>query len=141
MNTKNRIYLCLSCALISSPIAYAKPSCNIESIQSVDITPETKASVLEKEDGQLLITQKAMTRCANITFTTAHTRNRIAHMMDQSFEATFFDGQQATSRSVVFDEDDLKAGYIKIGPNHPKSAFVCFTTSETPIKDITCDVK
>ena len=133
--------LCLASALLLPSLAHAKSSCTIEDFQPIDITPDTKGGVLDKESGQFLINQKPMMRCANITFSTAHTRNRVAHMMNHNFEAYYFDGKTGQSHSATFDEDELKAGYIKIGPNHPKTAYVCFTTSETPIKDISCDVK
>ncbi|CDU09420.1 conserved hypothetical protein [Vibrio diabolicus] len=127
--------------MLTSSLAYAKPSCNVENFQAIDITPEAKGGVLDKESGQFLITEKPMMRCANITFSTNHTRNRVAHMMNQGFEAVYFDGSSSKSHSVTFDEDELKAGYIKVGPNHPKTAYVCFTTSETPISTISCDIK
>ncbi len=127
--------------MLTSSLAYAKPSCNVENFQAIDITPEAKGGVLDKESGQFLITEKPMMRCANITFSTNHTRNRVAHMMTQRFEAVYFDGSSSKFHSVTFDEDELKAGYIKVGPNHPKTAYVCFTTSETPISTISCDIK
>ena len=133
--------LCLASALLLPSLANAKPSCTIESFEPIDITPETKGGVFDKESGQFLVTQKPMMRCANITFTTAHTRNRVAHLLTQNFEASYFDGKTGQSHSVTFDEDELEAGYIRIGPNNPQIAYVCFTTSETPIKDISCDVK
>ncbi|MCF7511000.1 hypothetical protein [Vibrio sp. D54] len=127
--------------MLTSSLSYAKSPCNVESFQAIDITTEVKGGVLDKESGQFLITEKPMMRCANITFSTAHTRNRVAHMMNQGFEAVYYDGNTSKSHSVTFDEDDLKAGYVKIGPNHPKTAYVCFTTSETPINTISCDIK
>ena len=133
--------LCLASALLLPSLANAKPSCTIESFEPIDIAPETKGGVFDKESGQFLVTQKPMMRCANITFTTAHTRNRVAHLLTQNFEASYFDGKTGQSHSVTFGEDELEAGYIRIGPNNPQTAYVCFTTSETPIKDISCDVK
>jgi hypothetical protein len=133
--------LCLASALLLPSLANAKPSCTIESFEPIDIAPETKGGVFDKESGQFLVTQKPMMRCANITFTTAHTRNRVAHLLTQNFEASYFDGKTGQSHSVTFDEDELEAGYIRIGPNNPQTAYACFTTSETPIKDISCDVK
>lgn len=127
--------------MLTSSLAYAKPSCNVENFQAIDITPEAKGGLLDKESGQFLITEKPMMRCANITFSTNHTRNRVVHMMNQGFEAVYFDGSSSKSHSVTFDEDELKAGYIKVGPNHPKTVYVCFTTSETPISTISCDIK
>ncbi|MFH4686072.1 hypothetical protein WMY97_00690 [Vibrio diabolicus] len=135
------LFLCVSSMMLTSSLAYAKPSCNVENFQAIDITPEAKGGVLDKESGQFLITEKPMMRCANITFSTNHTRNRVAHMMNRGFEAVYFDGSSSKSHSVTFDEDELKAGYIKVGPNHPKTAYVCFTTSETPISTISCDIK
>ncbi|MGI3039220.1 hypothetical protein [Vibrio diabolicus] len=135
------LFLCVSSMMLTSSLAYAKPSCNVENFQAIDITPEAKGGLLDKESGQFLITEKPMMRCANITFSTNHTRNRVAHMMNQGFEAVYFDGSSSKSHSVTFDEDELKAGYIKVGPNHPKTAYVCFTTSEPPISTISCDIK
>ncbi|PMH06809.1 hypothetical protein [Vibrio splendidus] len=119
----------------------AKETCTIEQFQPVDIQPDTKGGVLDKESGQFLITEKPPMRCANITFTTSTTRNRIASQMNSNFEANFYDNQTGISHSVTFNEDEVQAGYIRIGPNNPVEAYVCFVTSETPIKNIACDVK
>ncbi|EGA69307.1 hypothetical protein VISI1226_02647 [Vibrio sinaloensis DSM 21326] len=132
--------LLASLALLSPISAYAKHTCTIDNYQSVDIAPDTSGGVLDEETGQFLITQKPPMRCATITFTTSKTRDRIASQMNGSFEATYFDNKTARSHSVTFDEDQLKAGYIRIGPNDPVEAYVCFTTSDTPIKDISCDI-
>ena len=134
------ITLGLTSTALFSSLATAKPSCSIDAFQPVDITPSIQESLVDKQNRQVVLTQQATMRCANITFSTAYTRNRVAHTMAQSFEATYFDGKQATSRSVTFNEDELRAGYIKIGPRQPRSAYVCFTKSETPINIITCDI-
>ncbi|MCR9907127.1 hypothetical protein NB545_06540, partial [Vibrio campbellii] len=105
--------LCLASALLLPSLANAKPSCTIESFEPIDIAPETRGGVFDKESGQFLVTQKPMMRCANITFTTAHTRNRVAHLLTQNFEAGYFDGKTGQSHSVTFDEDELEAGYIR----------------------------
>ncbi|WP_333913781.1 hypothetical protein [Vibrio coralliirubri] len=131
----------LALTMLMPSIASAKETCIIEQFQAIDIQPDTKGGVLDKESGQFLITEKPPMRCANITFTTSTTRNRIASQMNNNFEANFYDNQTGSSHSVAFDEDEVKAGYIRIGPNKPADAYVCFVTSETPIKDITCDVK
>ncbi|CAK3759799.1 MULTISPECIES: hypothetical protein [Vibrio] len=131
----------LALTMLMPSIASAKETCTIEQFQAIDIQPDTKGGVLDKESGQFLITEKPPMRCANITFTTSTTRNRIASQMNNNFEANFYDNQTGNSHSVTFDEDEVKAGYIRIGPNKPAEAYVCFVTSETPIKDITCDVK
>ncbi|MBE8577284.1 hypothetical protein [Vibrio sp. OPT18] len=131
----------LALTMLMPLIASAKETCTIEQFQAIDIQPDTKGGVLDKESGQFLITEKPPMRCANITFTTSTTRNRIASQMNNNFEANFYDNQTGSSHSVTFDEDEVKAGYIRIGPNKPAEAYVCFVTSETPIKDITCDVK
>ncbi|MCY9863457.1 hypothetical protein OTK49_13015 [Vibrio coralliirubri] len=130
----------LALTMLMPSIASAKETCTIEQFQAIDIQPDTKGGVLDKESGQFLITEKPPMRCANITFTTSTTRNRIASQMNNNFEANFYDNQTGNSHSVTFDEDEVKAGYIRIGPNKPAEAYVCFVTSETPIKDITCDV-
>ena len=130
----------LALTILMPSIASAKETCTIEQFQAIDIQPDTKGGVLDKESGQFLITEKPPMRCANITFTTSTTRNRIASQMNNNFEANFYDNQTGNSHSVTFDEDEVKAGYIRIGPNKPAEAYVCFVTSETPIKDITCDV-
>ncbi|MFA0378238.1 hypothetical protein AB4517_10425 [Vibrio sp. 10N.222.52.C3] len=131
----------LALTMLMTSIASAKETCTIEQFQAIDIQPDTKGGVLDKESGQFLITEKPPMRCANITFTTSTTRNRIASQMNNNFEANFYDNQMGSSHSVTFDEDEVKAGYIRIGPNKPAEAYVCFVTSETPIKNITCDVK
>ncbi|WP_086971049.1 hypothetical protein [Vibrio coralliirubri] len=131
----------LALTILMPSIASAKETCTIEQFQAIDIQPDTKGGVLDKESGQFLITEKPPMRCANITFTTSTTRNRIASQMNNNFEANFYDNQTGSSHSVTFDEDEVMAGYIRIGPNTPAEAYVCFVTSETPIKDITCDVK
>ncbi|CDT28546.1 conserved exported hypothetical protein [Vibrio coralliirubri] len=130
----------LALTMLMPSITSAKETCTIEQFQAIDIQPDTKGGVLDKESGQFLITEKPPMRCANITFTTSTTRNRIASQMNNNFEANFYDNQTGSSHSVTFDEDEVKAGYIRIGPNKPAEAYVCFVTSETPIKDITCDV-
>ncbi|WP_172380390.1 hypothetical protein [Vibrio sp. Vb339] len=130
----------LALTMLMPSIVSAKETCTIEQFQAIDIQPDTKGGVLDKESGQFLITEKPPMRCANITFTTSTTRNRIASQMNNNFEANFYDNQTGSSHSVTFDEDEVKAGYIRIGPNKPAEAYVCFVTSETPIKDITCDV-
>ncbi|MDA0155082.1 hypothetical protein OH460_22445 [Vibrio sp. Makdt] len=130
----------LALTMLMPSIASAKETCTIEQFQAIDIQPDTKGGVLDKESGQFLITEKPPMRCANITFTTSTTRNRIASQMNNNFEANFYDNQTGSSHSVTFDEGEVKAGYIRIGPNKPAEAYVCFVTSETPIKDITCDV-
>ncbi|CDU14958.1 conserved exported hypothetical protein [Vibrio coralliirubri] len=130
----------LALLILMPTTASAKETCTIEQFQAIDIQPDTKGGVLDKESGQFLITEKPPMRCANITFTTSTTRNRIASQMNGNFEASFYDNQTGSSHSVAFDEDVVKAGYIRIGPNKPAEAYVCFVTSETPIKDITCDV-
>ncbi|WP_060983591.1 hypothetical protein [Vibrio splendidus] len=131
----------LALTMLMPSIASAKETCAIEQFQAIDIQPDTKGGVLDKESGQFLIAEKPPMRCANITFTTSTTRNRIASQMNNNFEASFYDNQTGISHSVTFDEDEVKAGYIRIGPNKPAEAYVCFVTSETPIKNITCDVK
>ncbi len=131
----------LALTMLMPSIASAKETCTIEQFQAIDIQPDAKGGVLDKESGQFLITEKPPMRCANITFTTSTTRNRIASQMNNNFEASFYDNQTGISHSVAFDEDEVKAGYIRIGPNNPVEAYVCFVTSETPIKNITCDVK
>ncbi|OQQ03271.1 hypothetical protein BK411_20750 [Vibrio splendidus] len=131
----------LALTMLMPSIASAKETCTIEQFQAIDIQPDTKGGVLDKESGQFLITEKPPMRCANITFTTSTTRNRIASQMNGNFEASFYDNQTRSSHSVAFDEDEVQAGYIRIGPNNPVEAYVCFVTSETPIKNITCDVK
>ncbi|UPR33590.1 hypothetical protein [Vibrio splendidus] len=131
----------LALTMLMPSIASAKETCTIEQFQPIDIQPDTKGGVLDKESGQFLVTEKPPMRCANITFTTSTTRNRIASQMNNNFEANFYDNQTGKSHSVAFDEDEVKAGYIRIGPNKPAEAYVCFVTSETPIKDITCDIK
>ncbi|MFA0404991.1 MULTISPECIES: hypothetical protein [unclassified Vibrio] len=130
----------LALTMLMPSIASAKETCTVEQFQAIDIQPDTKGGVIDKESGQFLITEKPPMRCANITFTTSTTRNRIASQMNNNFEANFYDNQTGSSHSVTFDEDEIKAGYIRIGPNKPAEAYVCFVTSETPIKDITCDV-
>ncbi|MEZ9700327.1 hypothetical protein AB4455_21520 [Vibrio sp. 10N.261.46.E12] len=130
----------LALTMLMPSIASAKETCTIEQFQAIDIQPNTKGGVLDKESGQFLVTEKPPMRCANITFTTSTTRNRIASQMNNNFEASFYDNQTGNSHSATFDEDEVKAGYIRIGPNNPAEAYVCFVTSETPIKDITCDV-
>ncbi|MEZ9353858.1 hypothetical protein AB4182_20055 [Vibrio splendidus] len=131
----------LALAILMPTAASAKETCTIEQFQAIDIKPDTKGGVLDKESGQFLITEKPPMRCANITFTTSTTRNRIASQMNGNFEASFYDGKTGNSHSVTFNEDEVQAGYIRIGPNNPVEAYVCFVTSETPIKNITCDVK
>ncbi|WP_192890117.1 hypothetical protein [Vibrio bathopelagicus] len=131
----------LALAILMPTAASAKETCTIEQFQPIDIQPDTKGGVLDKESGQFLITEKPPMRCANITFTTSTTRNRIASQMNSNFEASFYDGQTGNSSLASFNEDEVKAGYIRIGPNNPAEAYICFVTSETPIKDITCDVK
>ena len=131
----------LSLFIFLPVIVSAKETCHIEQFQPVDIQPEISGGVLDKESGQFLITQKPPMRCATVTFSTSTTRNRIADQMSNHFEATYFDNQMSNSHSITFDEDAVKAGYIRVGPNNPVDAYVCFETSETPIKDITCDVK
>ena len=131
----------LALTMLMPSIASAKETCTIEQFQAIDIQPDAKGGVLDKESGQFLITEKPPMRCANITFTTSTTRNRIASQMNSNFEASFYDGKTGNSHSVTFNEDEVQAGYIRIGPNNPVEAYVCFVTSETPIKSITCDVK
>ncbi|WKY58721.1 hypothetical protein Q5H80_03555 [Vibrio sp. SNU_ST1] len=131
----------LALAILMPTVATAKETCTIEQFQAIDIQPDTKGGVFDKESGQLLITEKPPMRCANITFITSTTRNRIASQMNSKFEASFYDGQTGNSHSVTFNKDEVKAGYIRIGPNNPVEAYVCFVTSETPIRNITCDVK
>ncbi|ULN64925.1 hypothetical protein MID13_03750 [Vibrio gigantis] len=131
----------LALAILMPTVASAKETCTIEQFQPIDIQPDTKGGVLDKESGQFLITEKPPMRCANVTFTTSTTRNRIASQMNGNFEASFYDGQIGSSSSASFNEDEVKAGYIRIGPNNPAEAYICFVTSETPIKNITCDVK
>ncbi|MEZ8235417.1 MULTISPECIES: hypothetical protein [Vibrio] len=128
-------------AILMPTAASAKETCTIEQFQAIDIQPDTKGGVLDKESGQFLITEKPPMRCSTVTFTTSTTRNRIASQMNGNFEASFYDGQTGNSHSVTFNEDEVQAGYIRIGPNNPVEAYVCFVTSETPIKNITCDVK
>ncbi|MEL0611032.1 hypothetical protein [Vibrio echinoideorum] len=128
-------------AILMPTAASAKETCTIEQFQAIDIQPDTKGGVLDKESGQFLITEKPPMRCGTVTFTTSTTRNRIASQMNGNFEASFYDGQTGNSHSVTFNEDEVQAGYIRIGPNNPVEAYVCFVTSETPIKNITCDVK
>ena len=127
--------------IFASPVSFAKNTCTIESFQSIDIEPTTTAAKIDRENDQIQIKRKPPMRCANITFTTSNTRNRIGHQMANKFEAQYFDNTSATSHSISFDEDKLKAGYIRVGPNNPVEAYVCFTTAETPIKEISCDVK
>ncbi|MEZ8045313.1 hypothetical protein AB6C46_14405 [Vibrio sp. 10N.237.312.C02] len=131
----------LALAILTPTVVTAKETCTIEQFQAIDIQPDTKGGVLDKESGQFLITEKPPMRCANITFITSTTRNRIASQMNRKFEASFYDGQTSNSHSVTFNEDEIQAGYIRIGRNNPVEAYVCFATSETPIKNITCDVK
>ena len=68
----------LSLFIFLPVIVSAKETCHIEQFQPVDIQPEISGGVLDKESGQLLITQKPPMRCATVTFSTSTTRNRIA---------------------------------------------------------------
>ena len=95
--------------------ASAKETCTIEQFQAIDIQPDTKGGVLDKESGQFLITEKPPMRCANITFTTSTTRNRIASQMNGNFEASFYDGKTGNSHSVTFNEDEVQAGCCLLG--------------------------
>ncbi|AIW13368.1 hypothetical protein VITU102760_15245 [Vibrio tubiashii] len=132
-------YFLASLSLFSAH-AFAKATCTIEYYQPIDIASETKGGVLDRESGQILIKEKPPMRCANVTFTTSHTRDRVANQMQGSFEAIYFDNQKGQSHSISFNQDEVQAGYIRIGPNNPVEAYICFTTSETPIKEISCDV-
>ena len=131
----------LAFAVLMPTVVSAKETCTVEQFQAIDIQPDTKGGVIDKESGQFLITEKPPMRCATITFTTSTTRNRIVSQMNGNFEASFYDNQTGNSSSATFNEDEVKAGYIRIGPNNPAEAYVCFVTSETPIKDISCYVK
>ncbi|MEZ8099872.1 hypothetical protein [Vibrio bivalvicida] len=133
-------YCFVSLSLFSAS-TYAKAKCTIEHYQPIDVASETKGGVLDEESGQFLIKEKPPMRCANITFSTSHTRDRVANQMQGSFEALYFDNQTSRSYSITFNQDQVKAGYIRIGPNNPAEAYVCFTTSDTPIKEISCDVE
>ena len=75
----------LALTMLMPSIASAKETCTIEQFQAIDIQPDTKGGVLDKESGQFLITEKPPMRCANITFTTSTTRNRIASQNEQQF--------------------------------------------------------
>jgi|GEM_PF-1052598 len=133
-------YCLVSLSLFSATI-FAKASCTIEYYQAIDVASETQGGVLDEETGQFLIKEKPPMRCANITFSTAHTRDRVASQMHGSFEAVYFDNQKGKSHSISFNQDEVQAGYIRIGPNKPVEAYVCFTTAETPIREISCDVE
>lgn len=49
--------LCLASALLLPSLAHAKSSCTIEDFQPIDITPDTKGGVLDKESGQFPLTK------------------------------------------------------------------------------------
>tara|TARA_Y100001956_G_C4115930_1_gene184894 strand:+ start:1600 stop:2022 length:423 start_codon:yes stop_codon:yes gene_type:complete len=125
---------------LATPITYAKTTCSIESFHSIDIQPDTSAALVDKEHDQIQIKQKPSMRCANVVFTTSLTRSRVGHEMSDKFEATFFDNTKGTSHSISFDDDAVKAGYVRVGPATPVEAYVCFTTADAPIKTISCDV-
>lgn len=127
--------------LLGSPTSYAQNTCTIESFQSVDVEPDVTAAKIDRKNHQIQIKRKSPMRCANITFTTSTTRNRVSHLMANHFEATYLDHSVSQSHSITFDEDELKAGYIRVGPNNPVEAYVCFSNAETPIADISCDVQ
>ncbi|KOO14168.1 hypothetical protein AKJ18_14525 [Vibrio xuii] len=135
------VLVALPLLLLGSPASYALNTCTIESFQSIDIEPSTTAAKVDRKNDQIQIKRKPPMRCATITFTTSTTRNRVGHQMANHFEATFIDNTVSTSHSISFDEDDLKAGYIRVGPNTPAEAYVCFSTAGTPIADISCDVQ
>ena len=133
------LFASLTFALL--PPAHAKQTCTIESYQPIDIPSDTSGGILDEETGQFLVTQKPPMRCASITFTTSKTRDRIASHLSGSFNATYYDEQSTPAYSIEFDENELEAGYIRIGPHTPVEAYVCFSTSETPIKALSCDVQ
>ena len=83
-------------AILMPTAAAAKETCTIEQFQPIDIQPDTKGGVLDKESGQFLITEKPPMRCGTVTFTTSTTRNRIASQMNGNFEASFYDGKRVT---------------------------------------------
>ncbi|USD40474.1 hypothetical protein J4N42_10465 [Vibrio sp. SCSIO 43135] len=131
----------LSLLTILPTTVFASERCTVDTFQPVDIQPSITGGVYDKESGQFLTTTKPPMRCASVTFYTQVTRNRIARDMGHEFTATYFDGEEGASHSIKFDDDAVKAGYIRVGPNNPATAYLCFTTAETPIQSIRCDVK
>ncbi|GAA5644444.1 MULTISPECIES: hypothetical protein [Vibrio] len=126
--------------LALSPIAQAASQCQVESFQPIDIEPTVKAVQFDRDSEQAMIVSKPPMRCANVTFTTAVTRGRQVDWLRERFEATYFDGSTRRSHEVNFKQDDLSVSKIRVGPNLPATAYVCFTTSETPISSISCDI-
>ena len=55
----------IALAILMPTAASAKETCTIEQFQAIDIQPDTKGGVLDKESGQFLITEKPPMRCSD----------------------------------------------------------------------------
>ncbi|CAV17742.1 Conserved hypothetical protein [Vibrio atlanticus] len=65
----------LALAILMPTVVTAKETCTIEQFQAIDIQPDTKGGVLDKESGQFLITEKPPMRCAAPILRSLHRRH------------------------------------------------------------------
>lgn len=122
---------------MTSSLAY---SCEVTSIKPIDKQNSIAKINSNSRDKSQVILDASPERCANISFKTTHTRNRVLREMGDKFKATFIDMSEKYSEKITVSDDIKKAGYVRVGPNVPLDAFVCFGPNEFPILSIECEV-
>ncbi|MCL9781186.1 hypothetical protein M9194_07065 [Vibrio sp. S4M6] len=135
-------YLLAVSALLFSQLVLANTNCIVTSYQAVDQqSPSTTVVKGEGKNQEVVVTQRPPLRCAMVEFHTEYYQPRVANAMKGNFIATYVNGKEVSARRLSFPGDQVKTGYIDIGPENPAKAYVCFTQSHVPIESVECTLR